>query len=49
MNTRLYNIYDMQSDEMIGTVEATSIIKAEIKASDLFDRYSDEIYALTAE
>jgi len=43
-----YNIYNMQTDELIGTVEATSIIKAEIKASENFNISSAEIYALTA-
>lgn len=42
-----YNIYDMQTDELIGEITATSIIQAEIKASEKFDRYTDEIYALS--
>ena len=44
---KTYNIYDMQTDELIGEVKASSIVDAEIKASTIFDRYSNEIYALT--
>lgn len=42
-----YYIYDMQTDELIGTIEAGNVTEAEIKASEKFDRYSNEIYALT--
>lgn len=45
---KTYNIYDMQTNELIGQVEATNVDRAEIIASEKFDRYSDEIYALTA-
>lgn len=44
---KTYNIYDMQTNELIGEVKAASIIDAEIKASAIFARYSNEIYALT--
>lgn len=42
-----YNIYDMQTDEKIGEVEARTVTEAEIIASEKFNRYSNEIYALT--
>ena len=45
---KTYNIYDMQTDELIGQVKAANVDKAEIIASEKFDRYSNEIYALTA-
>lgn len=45
---RTYDIYDMQTDDYIGMIEANSIIDAEIKASEIFNRASDEIYALTS-
>ena len=43
-----YNIYNMQTDELIGTVEAKNVIKAEIIASEKYNIESNEIYALTA-
>lgn len=44
-----YNIYNMKTDELIGTVEAESIKEAELKAAGIFtEYYSSEIYALTA-
>lgn len=46
---RTYNIYSYQTDELIGQVEATSIIKAEIVASEKYNIESDQLYALTAE
>lgn len=45
---RKYDIYNQQTDELIGQVEATSVISAEIKASELFNMTSDNVYALTA-
>ena len=45
---RLYDIYDQQTDEYIGMVEAINVIDAEIKASEIFNRGSNEIYALTS-
>lgn len=46
--TKTYNIYKMQTDELIGQIEATNVINAEIKASEKYDIESDKIYALTA-
>ena len=46
---KTYNIYDIQTDELIGEVEANDVVSAEIKASEKFDRYSDEIYAFSKE
>ena len=47
---REYNIYNMQTDEYIGTVKANSINDAEYKASGIFTELgSDELYALTKE
>lgn len=48
-NMKTYNIYDMQTDELIGQVEAVDIIKAEYKACEVFDKGSNDIYALTEE
>lgn len=42
-----YNIYDMQTDELIGEVEAYNINQAEIIACNKFNKGSLEIYALT--
>lgn len=46
--TKTYNIYNMQTDEFIGQIEATNVISAEIKASEKYDIESDQLYALTA-
>ena len=46
---RTYNIYLYQTDELIGQVEATSITKAEIIASEKYNIESNQLYALTAE
>ena len=42
-----YNIYNMQTDEYIGTVEANSITSAEYKACGIYNTGANEIYALT--
>ena len=45
-----YNIYNMQTDELIGTVKADNINEAEYKATGKFTEYnSNEMYALKAE
>ena len=45
-----YNIYNTQTDELIGTVKADSINEAEYKAAGKFTKYnSNEMYALKAE
>lgn len=44
---KTYNIYNMQTDELIGEVNASNVIKAEIIASEKFDMYSNELYALS--
>ena len=49
MTTKLYEIYDMQTDEYIGWVIAKNVVQAEIIASAKYDRDSDEIYAVSAE
>ena len=49
MTTKLYEIYDKQTDEYIGWVIAKNVIQAEIIASEKYDRPSDEIYVLSAE
>lgn len=46
--TKTYNIYNMQTDELIGQIEATNVISAEIKASEKYDIESEQLYALTA-
>lgn len=46
---KTYIILDYQTDEVLGEVEATNVVSAEIKASEIFDRYSDEIYAFSKE
>ena len=43
-----YAIYNMNTDEKIGTVKANSVDEAEWKASALFNYHSNEMYALTA-
>lgn len=51
-NTKMtnYNIYNMQTDELIGTVKADNINEAEYKATGKFTEYnSNEMYALKAE
>lgn len=42
-----YYIYNMDTDKLIGEIVARSIIDAERKACEKFDKYSDEIYALS--
>lgn len=45
-----YNIYNMNTDQKIGEVEAASVNSAELKFIKSQNEYgSDEIYALTAE
>lgn len=44
-----YVVFDIQTDEVIGEVEANDVVTAEIIASREFDRYSDEIYAFSKE
>ena len=44
-----YYIYDMQTDELLGTVNEVNIISAERKACGLFNKGSEDIYALTEE
>lgn len=44
---REYNIYNMQTDEVIGTVKAYSVIDAELKAVALYNMGSNELYALS--
>ena len=46
---RTYNIYNMQNNELIGEVKASSVTDAEIKASEEFNIGSLELYALTKE
>lgn len=46
---KIYVVFDIQTDEVIGEVEATNVVSAEIKASEVFNRYSDEIYAFSKE
>lgn len=46
MKTRFY-IYDMQTDEYLGSIIADCIINAELKFSRENDLYSDSIYALS--
>lgn len=46
---REYLIYDMQTDELIGSVYACSIVEAERKACGKFNVGADDIYALTNE
>ena len=46
---KIYVVYDIDTDEVIGEVEANNVISAEIKASEIFGRYSDEIYAFNKE
>jgi len=43
---KIYMIYDMQTDEIIGAVEAENILDAERKASEKFNIASDQLYAL---
>jgi len=45
---KTYDIYDMQTDDYIGMVEASSVIEAEIIASETFNKASDQLYALTS-
>lgn len=45
MNT--YNIYDMNTDELLCEVCATNVTKAEIKASEQLEIASDKLYALS--
>lgn len=44
---KTYYVYDTNTDEYIGYIKATSVVDAEIKASAMYNRGSDEIYALT--
>lgn len=44
---KTYIIYDYQTDEIIGEIEAMDILDAERKACKMFNKYSNEIYALT--
>lgn len=44
---KTYNIYDMQTDELIGEVKAYNVDSAELKAVEIFNKGSLEIYALT--
>lgn len=46
---KTYIILDIQTDEVLGEVEANDVITAEMMASREFDRYSDEIYAFNKE
>jgi hypothetical protein len=43
-----YNIYDMQTNEIIGQVTASNVDAAEYKACEIFNKGSLEIYALTS-
>ena len=47
MNT--YTIYDMVTDEEIGTVRAISIIESEKEACAIWDMASTDLYALKEE
>lgn len=44
---KTYNIYDMQTNELIGEVTANSILEAEYKACGIFNTGANDIYALT--
>lgn len=44
---KTYTIYDIQTDEIIGIIKAKNIIDAEVKASEIFNMASDQLYALT--
>ena len=44
---KTYFIYDMNTEELLGTVETTSIESAERKASELFNYESNKLFALT--
>ena len=45
---KTYNIYNMQTDELIGTVDAYNVDDAEWKAAGKFSEYrSDELCALS--
>lgn len=44
---KTFYIYDMQTDNLIGTVEAANVISAERKACEKYNTGSDEIYALS--
>lgn len=46
---KTYEIYSWDTDEKLGEIEASSIINAEIKASEKFDVASDRLYALSKE
>jgi hypothetical protein len=45
---KTYDIYDMQTGNYIGMVEANDVIQAEIIASAEFNHASDQLYALTS-
>ena len=42
-----YYIFDMQTDECLGEILAFSVADAELEASKKFDKYSNELYALS--
>lgn len=46
-----YNIYDMNTDELIGTVRSNTVVNAELRfLRETGEQYaSTDIYALTAE
>ena len=46
---KTYNIYDMQTDELIGEVKAYNVDQAEYIACGKYNVGSLEIYALTKE
>ena len=45
---KTYNIYNLDTDELLGTVEASDVIRAEIIASELFDVESYLLCAISA-
>ena len=44
---KTYYIYDMQTDELIGEIEAGSVAEAERKACKKYNKGALDIYALT--
>lgn len=45
---KTYNIYNLENDEILGTVEASDVIRAEIIASEKFDIESNMLCAISA-
>lgn len=44
---KTYYVYNYQTDEFLAEVKANSVIQAEIKAAEMFNLNSKNVYAFT--